>query len=207
MRQTSLFAVELAAEPAIAAVVGRGSEQAPSASTAVSIRAARQDDGPSIQALVSRLSLKSRYYRFFFPLHSLSDDMLARFTHAYPESDVSLLACVEQDGKELVVGMANYVVEAKSGQAEYAVVVADDWQHQGIATRLIKNLICIASTAGLEKLYGDVLAENTPMLRLLSRLGFSSGPHADGGYLRTTWKSLEIYPWKCADWLQLAPSA
>ncbi|HTD02573.1 GNAT family N-acetyltransferase [Undibacterium sp.] len=171
---------------------------------AVSIRAARQDDGPAIQALVGRLSLKSRYYRFFFPIHSLSDEMLVRFTHAYPESEVTLLAQMEQDGMEVVVGMANYVVEAQSGKAEYAVVVADEWQQQGIATRLLKNLTCIASTAGLEAIYGDVLAENTGMLRLLSKMGFSVGVHSDGGYLRSTWKSLEIYPWKCADWLKLA---
>ncbi|GGC79322.1 GNAT family N-acetyltransferase [Undibacterium terreum] len=174
---------------------------------AVSIRAARQNDGPAIQALVSGLSLKSRYYRFFFPIHTLSDEMLARFTHAYPESEVTLLAYAEQDGREVVVGMANYVVEAKSGKAEYAIVVADAWQKQGIASRLIKNLICIASTAGLEAMYGDVLAENTGMLRLLNKLGFSNDAHSDGAYLRSTSKSLEIYPWKCAEWLKLAPAA
>ncbi|MFZ6649035.1 GNAT family N-acetyltransferase [Undibacterium sp. TJN25] len=174
---------------------------------AIYLRAARLDDGPAIQALVSSLSLKSRYYRFFFPIQALSDEMTARFTHAYPESEVTLLAFVETGGEEILVGMANYVVEMQSGQAEYAVVVADAWQQQGIASRLIKNLICIASTAGIEKIYGDVLAENTGMQRLLNKLGFNIGMHGDGGYLRTTWKSLEIYPWKCADWLKLAPAA
>ncbi|WP_394778608.1 GNAT family N-acetyltransferase [Undibacterium sp.] len=176
-------------------------------SAAVHLRAAREEDGPLIQALVRRLSLKSRYYRFFFPIHTLSDEMMARFTHAWPESEVTLLALAEVDGEEVVVGMANYVVEMQSGKAEYAIVVADAWQKQGIASRLIKNLICIASTAGIEKIYGDVLAENAGMLRLLRKLGFTVDTHSDGGYLRSTWKSLEIYPWKCADWLKLAPAA
>ncbi|MES2105818.1 MAG: GNAT family N-acetyltransferase [Pseudomonadota bacterium] len=203
MSQASMLAIDQAAVE----TTEQASGQVLPAQAAVSVRAARQGDGAAIQALLGRLSVKSRYYRFFFPMQSLSDEMLARFTHAYPESEVTLLALTELDGKEIVIGMANYVVEAKAGKAEYAVVVADEWQKQGIATRLIKNLTCIASTAGLETLYGDVLAENTGMLRLLHKLGFSSGAHSDGAYLRTTWKSLEIYPWKCADWLQLTPAA
>jgi acetyltransferase len=175
--------------------------------TEIRIRGARAGDGAEIQALIASLSERSRYYRFFFPLPSLSEELLARFTHASPESEVSLLACMLQDGREHVVGMANYVVEAAKGEAEYAVVVADHWQRRGIATRLVKQLMCIAGTAGLDALYGDVLAENAGMLALLGKLGFTTGPHPDGAYLRKTWKSLEIYPWKCAEWMRAAVSA
>lgn len=203
MKQTFLGATT----QAVRSTIDRADKAAGRTKAAIFIRAARREDGPAIQALVSRLSLKSRYYRFFFPMHSLSAELLARFTHADPESEVTLLAYAEQDGKDIVVGMANYVVEAREGKAEYAVVVADEWQQQGIATRLLKNLSCIAGTAGLKKIYGDVLAENTGMLHLLYKLGFSSGPHSDGAYLRATWKTLESYPWKCAGRLRLAPSA
>jgi acetyltransferase len=167
---------------------------------AVKVRAARAGDGPAIQAFISGLSLRSRYYRFFFPLNSLSDDMLARFTHAYPDTEVTLLACVDEGGGQRVIGMANYAVETGTGQAEYAIVVADDWQRQGIGSRLLKQLTCIASSAGLEGLYGDILSENAAMLGMLRKFGFAAERHPDGGYLRRSSKSLEIYPWRCKEW-------
>ena len=159
--------------------------------TPLTIRAARPDDGPRMQALVRGLSLESRYRRFFYPVHELTPDLLARFVQADPMGSVSLLAVVRREGTEIAVGMAQYVAEPYPEKGEFAVVVADAWQRTGIATRLLRNLICVARAAGIERLEGDVMSDNEPMRRLLASMGFNMGAHADSAYLSKAWKLLD----------------
>ena len=61
-----------------------------------------------------------------------------------------------------------------SASAEFAIVVADGWHGQGIAARLLRDLISAADIAGLARLEGLVLRDNRRMLRFAHALGFSS---------------------------------
>jgi GNAT superfamily N-acetyltransferase len=61
-----------------------------------------------------------------------------------------------------------------SASAEFAIVVADGWEGQGIAARLLRDLISAADIAGLARLEGLVLRDNRRMLRFAHALGFSS---------------------------------
>ncbi len=158
--------------------------------SAVALRAARAGDEAAVSALVAGLSAHSRHYRFFFPLRELPPKMVTRFTHANPASELTLFATARIDGREVLVGMANYVVEQARKRAEYAVVVDDAWQGQGIAHRLLAALEARARQAGLDCLFGEVLTENTPMLAFAEKEGFSMGRHPDDAALMMTWKSL-----------------
>ena len=80
-------------------------------------------------------------------------------------------------GAARVVGEARYVVDEGGRGAEFAVVVADDWRRLKLATRLLRKLCEHACEAGLEALYGDVLASNEAMLAMLRRLGFRRRMH------------------------------
>jgi GNAT superfamily N-acetyltransferase len=176
--------------------------------TAISIRAVTPDDGPLLQELVSNLSLTSRYRRFFYPLHELTPDMLARFTQADPMGSMTLLAVVRDKGREVAVGMAQCVAEPYPERGDFALAVTDAWQRAGIAARLLRNLICIARTAGIEGLEGDVLAENEPMLRLLVGMDFEFEPHPDGAYLiRARREVVSSSAWKCSPLTRLATRA
>jgi GNAT superfamily N-acetyltransferase len=159
--------------------------------TAVTIRAAHSGDDPLLQALVRSLSLQSRYRRFFSPIHELAPDLLTRFVQANPRGTVSLLAVVYADGEERAIGMAQYVAEPYPERGDFAIVVTDAWQRIGIATRLLRNLICIARAAGIERLEGDILAENAPMLSLLASMEFEVCWHPDGDHLCKAWKRLD----------------
>jgi acetyltransferase len=168
----------------------------------------KPDDGPLLQELVSGLSLTSRYRRFFYPLHELTPDMLARFTQADPTGSVTLLAVVRDQGREVAVGMAQCVADPYPERGDFALVVADAWQRAGIAARLLRNIICIARTAGIERLEGDVLSENEPMLRLLAGMDFEFDPHPDGAYLATARRELvSASAWKCSALTALAARA
>jgi acetyltransferase len=64
------------------------------------------------------------------------------------------------------------------------VTIADAWQGYGVGKKLLALLIDSARAHGIRRIFGEVLATNTPMLRLAGSLGFRIERHPDGAELR-----------------------
>lgn len=172
--------------------------------TTVTLRGARADDGELIQEFVRGLSVKSRYQRFFSPIHELTPRMLERFTHNVPGEAMTLLAVIRQDSRETAIAMAQYVADPFPARCDFGVVVADAWQHGGLGRKLIQALICIARAAGFERIEGDVLAENRAIQRLMLDLGFMLRQHPEGPNLTKVSMRLAVPEWKCSPLTALA---
>jgi ribosomal protein S18 acetylase RimI-like enzyme len=133
-------------------------------------------DGDALTRLFHRLSAESVYRRFFSPI-SRPDQLRAvvtRLDHRHNDA----VAAVE--GGE-IVGLAQYSRGAGSPVADLAIVVADEWQRQGLGTRLVAALAERAAAEGIEGFVIDIQGDNYGALRLLkrvapgTRLVFSSG--------------------------------
>jgi RimJ/RimL family protein N-acetyltransferase len=109
--------------------------------------------------------------RFFGALSELSPAQLDRLTGAQNPRDLSLVALSAHAGEPRIVAMAQYATD-DPGAAEFAVVVADAWQRQGLGARLLELLLGRAAEAGVQVMNGYALAENAPMLAFAARLGF-----------------------------------
>jgi acetyltransferase len=142
----------------------------------VRIRPIRPDDRQREAEFVRRLSPASRYFRFHSALRELTPQMLERFTQVDYPDNMALVALVDGPEGEEQVGVARYVRNPGTATAEIAIVVADDWQGRGIATRLLTDLRDVARQAGITHLVASVLRENGRMLELVRRLGFSVEP-------------------------------
>ena len=71
--------------------------------------------------------------------------------------------------------------------AEFAIVIQHDLARHGLGTLLMQRLIAACRALGATEMWGDVLAENTPMLDLARRLGFSRhSAYQDPGVVRVT---------------------
>jgi len=141
--------------------------------TEITLRPIRPEDAEIEQAFVRRLSPQAKYFRFMDTLAELSQEMLVRFTQLDYSRDLAFIATVQQDGQETEVGVARYFANPDGASGEIALVVADEWQNKGIGTRLMDCLITAAMEKNFHSLEGEVLAENTKMLRLMRKLGFS----------------------------------
>jgi acetyltransferase len=137
------------------------------------IRPIRPEDAPLLVKLFESLSPRSVYLRFFTPLKRMDHQMLARFTQIDYDREIALIAVTESDAEESILGVARVILERNLRQAEFSVVVTDQWQGKGIGAELLKRCISIAQTRRIENVYGTVLAENTQMLKLARKLGFS----------------------------------
>lgn len=139
----------------------------------VFMRPVKPEDVPLLLDLFNALSPRTRYYRFFSPLKVLPHDMLIRFTQIDYKKDMALVALDRTDSKEKILAVARFMSKPNQPDAEFAVVVRDDWQGKGIGRALLENLINIARDKKIESMSGYVLAENTHMLSLGRQLGFS----------------------------------
>ena len=149
-----------------------------------------QDDREILEAF-HRLSPDSRYTRFMIPMRDLPPKMLEAATHPRPDQDFVLVAVIDEGGpNEDIVGGARYAGAPGSETCEFAVTVADDWHGLGLASRLMEILIAVATARGLRCMEGYVLAVNTPMRRLATRLGFVDRRCPDDAALRVVSLSL-----------------
>jgi acetyltransferase len=81
--------------------------------------------------------------------------------------------------REVLIGVARYVLDADGRSCEFAIVIADAWQGRGIGRRMMVKLIAVARGRGLARIFGDVLATNRPMLEFCRKLGFTLGRNPD----------------------------
>ena len=137
------------------------------------IRPIRPEDAEIEQAFIRKLSKRAKYFRFMQSITELSPQMLARFTQIDYSREMALIAVVNVDGQETEIGVARYITNPDGKSCEFAIVIADNWQRQGIAHMLMQQLIETARGQALQVMEGDVLANNREMLNLVAKLGFS----------------------------------
>ena len=86
---------------------------------------------------------------------------------------------IEEAGGEML-GVVRLHLDADARNGEYAVIVRSALKGRGLGWLLMRRIIEYARSIGLERVRGQVLAENTTMLRMCAELGFHIGddPHA-----------------------------
>jgi acetyltransferase len=140
--------------------------------TDLTIRPIRPEDAEMEQSFVRGLSDQTKYYRFMQAIKELSPDMLVRFTQIDYDREMALIGVVEQEGREIEVGVARYMTRPGGDTCEFAIVVADNQRNRGIGARLMRSLMQNARDKGLRIMEGEVLSANTRMLALVKSLGF-----------------------------------
>ncbi len=138
----------------------------------LTIRPMRPEDAEIEQAFVRGLSEESKHFRFSGALQELTPTMLVRFTQFDYDREMAIIAVVEEAEKEVEVGVVRYAIDLDGTSCEFALVVADEWQHKGIGRKLMEVLMNVARDKGMDIMEGDVLANNRGMLDLVSGLGF-----------------------------------
>ncbi|WP_435749802.1 bifunctional acetate--CoA ligase family protein/GNAT family N-acetyltransferase [Thauera sp. AutoDN2] len=146
--------------------------------TTVTIRPIKPEDAELEVDFVRTLSAETKYYRFMNTMRELPPAMVARLTQIDYDREMAFVATLTVDGMEKEIGVCRYAVNPDGESCEFAVVVADDWQHRGLARKLMGVLIETARNRGIQYMNGVFLANNERMLKFVQKLGFvlSSDP-------------------------------
>jgi RimJ/RimL family protein N-acetyltransferase len=147
--------------------------------TVITIRPIRATDLALEQEFVYGLSAPTGRHRLMSARRPSLEE-LRRFTDIDCERELALIATTPVQGRERQIGVARYVKEESSpDDAEFAIVLSDDWQGRGLGTRLLVSLLAAAKSHGVQRLVGMTLSENRGMLALGRKLGFRSALDPD----------------------------
>ena len=131
----------------------------------VNLAQLERSDGEALRRLFFRLSPTTVYRRFHGPIvrpEQAHPERLLDIDHHDREAVVALV-----DGE--IVGVARYARWPGTDRADLAVVVADNWQRQGVATRMLGGLADLALSAGIQDFTASVQGDNEPALKLMRR--------------------------------------
>ncbi len=142
---------------------------------AVTLRPLRPEDADIETAFLTGLSPETRSSRLLGGTIKITREYIAQLTNVDYRRDMAIAATEMLEGRETLIGVARYVLDADGAGCEFAIVIADAWQGRGIGRRLLEKLIAVARARGIRRMYGDVLATNASMLALARKLGFALG--------------------------------
>ncbi len=153
--------------------------------TDIVIRPIRPEDAQLVQTFVHNLSDESKYFRFMNSMQELTVNMLVRFTQIDYSREMALIAVNVDDSAEL--GVARYAINPDGDSCEFALVIGDGMQGKGMGQKLMLALMDAARSKGLSVIEGEVLSNNHKMLKMMTRLGFSSKiSEDDQGIIKVT---------------------
>jgi RimJ/RimL family protein N-acetyltransferase len=139
--------------------------------TAVEIRPIRTDDSERLRTSHARLSPESRYRRFLGAKPELSASDAKYLVDIDGCHHFALVATLDDE----IVAVTRFVREPEDpATAEFAIVVGDDHQRQGLAGELLRRLAEAAAERGVRRFRATILTDNVAIRRLMQTL--AAGP-------------------------------
>ena len=132
----------------------------------VSIRPIEREDATALSDFYARLSPESRRRRFL----CCGEAPIALTLRLAGAS--GFVGILREPGPLDGAIVAHALLEPDGpSSAEVAFAIADDFQGQGLGTRLVGLILDLAAGLGLERVTASMLAENAPMRHMLVHAG------------------------------------
>lgn len=145
----------------------------------VVLRPIRAEDEPAVKEMMSSLSEETLRVRFFVVME-IDHSMIMKFCNVDYDRELAMVVELKEGDKKRIIGGGRVIVEPDRGSGQFALLVSDDFQKQGIGEKLLDVVIGIAQDKGLHEIYGIVLSENEKMLGLSRKMGFRTTRLPDG---------------------------
>lgn len=139
----------------------------------VLVRPIRGEDAEPLRAGFALLQPDEIRHRFLYAMKELSPEMAARLARPDPRHEFALVAAEPlPPGEALIGAVARTSIAPGTNDAEFAILVSRYIGGMGLGRHLMQRLVRWAKGRRLQRLYGDVLDHNNPMLSLAESLGF-----------------------------------
>ena len=144
------------------------------------IRPIRPEDESLIVAFHRTLSAETVYQRYFANVgydERVAHDRLVRVCFTDYDREIALVAehADPASGAISIVGVGRLIRLRDVRSAEMSLIVSDAFQRHGLGRELLRRLIDVARTEGLERIVAEILAANGAMIALTRELGFTIG--------------------------------
>ncbi len=139
----------------------------------LSLRPIQPADAPALVRAFANLTLEQVRMRLFYSLSELPLEMARQLCDVNPERVAAFVVTKPRDAE--ILAEARVVVDRSAALAEFAIIVDAEWTGVGVAHSLMTRLIHECRHRGVSEIWGDILADNRPMLDLVQHMGFERG--------------------------------
>jgi acetyltransferase len=142
----------------------------------IMIRPIRPEDEPKLVTFHERLSERSVYLRYANLMkleQRVAHERLARICFIDYDREMALVAeRPAEDGDDQIIGVGRLTKQPGRNEAEFAMLVIDEFQGEGIGTELLRRLVAVGEAEGVDRITADILQRNRAMQRVGEKLGF-----------------------------------
>jgi acetyltransferase len=143
----------------------------------VTLRPIRPEDEPLLVRFHQKLSERSvrlRYFSAFKLDQRTTHERLTRVAFIDYDREMAIVAehTDEKSGERELLGVARLSRVPGRAEAEFALLLRDDWQNRGLGSQMLRILLAVARDEKLARVTADILPENLEMQRVSQKLGF-----------------------------------
>ena len=153
------------------------------------IRPVRPNDDGLVRDLLAHVSKEDLRLRFFDSIKEISPQLMARLIDLDYSRAMAFVAIDEANDHTL--GIVRLHGDAARDTAEYAIVLRSDLKGRGLGWCLMQLIIEYGRSVGLKRICGQILQENTVMLKMCEDLGFEVKTDAEDSGVRDVTLTLE----------------
>jgi len=141
------------------------------------IRPIRPEDEPLLVTFHGTLSERSVSFRYFHAMKlstRVAHDRLTRICFIDYDREMALVAEARdpETGAPELLGVGRLSKQFPANEAEFALLISDKAQGQGLGTELLRRLVEVGKAEKLARITAEILPENVEMQRVSQRLGF-----------------------------------
>ena len=110
--------------------------------------------------------------RFLHYMKVMPHSLAARLTQIDYDRDMALVVTDGEDGGTLF-GAVRVSADPDREKGEFAILLRREMTGLGLGIFMMQQIIAYSRKTGIGEIYGEVLADNSPMLRLGKAFGFT----------------------------------
>jgi acetyltransferase len=134
------------------------------------VRPIKPDDEPLMHDLLVHVSKEDLRLRFFDSIREFSHQFVARLTQIDYAREMAFVAIDEAGGE--ILGVVRLYSGSSHESGEYAILLRSRLKGKGLGWALMQMMIDYARSEGLKRIVGQILQENSVMLKMCRELGF-----------------------------------
>jgi acetyltransferase len=155
----------------------------------LTIRPIRPEDEPLMVLFHQNLSEESVYLRYAHTVkltQRIAHERLTRICFIDYDREMLLVADYKdpQTSEHEILAVARLSKLHGTNEAEFALIVSDHYQNQGLGTELLRQLLEIGKEEQLDAIVGYILTSNYMMQSICRKLGFQFQPDRETGMLK-----------------------
>jgi len=136
------------------------------------LRPIKPEDEPLWLEMIGSCSKESLYSRFRYFFHWQSHEAATQYCYIDYDRELAIVAEVNENGCKKLIGVGRLIADPDHESVEYAILIADAWQHKDLGNIMTDFCLEIARKWNLKKFIAQTTTDNKRMISVFQKRGF-----------------------------------